>query len=30
MNVDYRQVRTDQPVDLFVREYLEERRKFSK
>ncbi len=30
MNIDYRQVRTDQPVDTFVREFLEERRKFSK
>ena len=30
MNVDYRMVRTDQPVDTFVRAYLEERRRLSR
>jgi uncharacterized protein (DUF58 family) len=30
MNIDYRIVRTDQPVDTFVRAYLEERKRMSK
>ncbi|HEV7402319.1 MAG TPA: DUF58 domain-containing protein [Chthoniobacteraceae bacterium] len=30
MNIDYRLVRTDQPVESFVRAYLEERRRLSK
>lgn len=30
MNIDYRVVRTDQPLDTFVRAYLEERRRLSK
>ena len=30
MNVDYRMVKTDEPVDVFVRAYLEERRRFSR
>jgi len=30
MNVDYRMVNTSEPVDLFVRAYLEERKRFSK
>lgn len=30
MNIDYRIVRTDKPVDMFVRAYLEERKRMSK
>jgi len=30
MNIDYRIVRTDQPLDTFVRAYLEERKRMSK
>ncbi|MEI8233262.1 MAG: DUF58 domain-containing protein [Verrucomicrobiota bacterium] len=30
MNVDYRMVKTSEPVDLFVRAYLEERKRFSR
>ena len=30
MNVDYRLVRTDQPLESFVRAYLEERRRLSR
>lgn len=30
MNIDYRLVRTDQPIEAFVRAYLEERRRLSK
>jgi uncharacterized protein (DUF58 family) len=30
MNIDYRIVRTDKPVDMFVRAYLEERKRISK
>ena len=30
MNVDYRMVKTDEPVDTFVRAYMEERRRFSR
>jgi len=30
MNIDYRMVKTDEPVDTFVRAYLTERRKLSK
>jgi uncharacterized protein (DUF58 family) len=30
MNIDYRLVRTDQPIETFVRAYLEERRRCSK
>ncbi|MEO6784974.1 MAG: hypothetical protein ABI318_02470, partial [Chthoniobacteraceae bacterium] len=30
MNIDYRLVRTDQPLETFVRAYLEERRRHSK
>ena len=30
MNIDYRLVRTDQPLETFVRAYLEERRRLSK
>jgi uncharacterized protein (DUF58 family) len=30
MNVDYRMVKTNEPVDLFVRAYLEERKRFSR
>ena len=30
LNIDYRIVRTDQPLDTFVRAYLEERKRMSK
>ncbi len=30
MKVDYRLVKTDEPVDVFVRAYLEERRRLSR
>ena len=30
MNIDYRLVRTDQPLESFVRAYLEERRRLSR
>jgi hypothetical protein len=30
MKVDYRLVKTDEPVDTFVRAYLEERRRLSR
>ena len=30
MNIDYRLVRTDQPLESFVRAYLEERRRCSR